>query len=134
MKNRHYGNLLDSISERFDTAPAGPPPDIKALRAAMKAGNIAKNAFPESAEKPNRHSGAASFIDSPRTESGKILYDKNSGYDYRKSSPQIFGRNNEGMSESEIIARLNRLLEENESEGLDSDKANEVKQLYRKLR
>ena len=133
INNKHYANLLLGLNEKFGSEPPAQKPDIKALHAAIKAGKIIKNPFHLYAEKPIRQLAPYSSINSPSAQSGKNIYIKKSGYDYRKDDPPLYSKAGQ-ESEDAILKNLDDLLLRAEHEGLDSAELAELSDLQKKVR
>ena len=55
-------------------------------------------------------------------------------YNYKKGKRALYNQHFQLSDEKQIIARLNELIAENESEGLNADEMDEMDRLYRKLK
>ena len=153
MRNRHFGNLLDSISERFDVRPSAKDPDIQRLERAMKGEVLPvhteprdgfvkasveaienaiisnKNPFDPTIEKSIGNRGGHDLY-TPHPRNPENIFSEK--FDYRKTTALYNSRIPE--DEAQIMDRLNELLCESEISGLDEAEMLEVRELYRKVR
>ena len=128
--NKHFAKLLLGLNERFDVRPPTQRPDLERLRAAIKASQkrmVKSQPLKTRSDIRPPHDLYITHTPNPEIFSGE-------NFDYRKSDPPLYSSNNEDLNESEILERLNQLLQENEISGLDTAQMKETASLLKKVK
>lgn len=138
---------MTQINDKYDVQASSEPPDVEALERAMRGevlpvqGELTgdakellrriedaiisnNNSLIPTFQKSDRDLGMASFIYPPPTDQNKIFSDK---------IPRDYSLTTK-VDEAEILARLDKLLCENEVSGLDESEMAELAALQRKVR